>query len=471
MTPHLIVIVVYSGAMILLGLLIGRRVRGSADFFVAGRALGPGLIFATVLAANIGAGSTVGAASIGFRAGLSAWWWVGSAAIGTVLLAFWIGPRIRDLAAEHGFYTVGDLLEHRYGVASRYVIMGALWFGMFAVLAAQLIGLAAVFEAVVGAPLWLGSIIGGVVMTTYFAAGGLVGAAWINFVQLIVLLGAFMVAVPLAVAGVGGWEGLTESGSRVSDDFLNFWRGPGAGWVLIPLVAPNFIVSPGLVQKAYGARSKSAVRWGIGLAAAGLALFAFAPAILGMVARIHHPGLTDYDLALPTLLVNNLPIAVGAIGLGALFMADVSSADAALFAVSTSFSQDFYRRFFNPRADDRQVLKAARLSAIGGGIVSTGLAIVSESVVDAIAVFYGLVGVCLFVPLIVGLHTGRAGAPEAFASVFGGFAVGVAALIFLEAPLFGVFTGNLLGILAAATGFGVMFWARRRNARQHGTLV
>jgi solute:Na+ symporter, SSS family len=45
------------------------------------------LVFATVLAANIGAGSTVGAASLGYRDGLRAWWWNGSAALGTLLLA------------------------------------------------------------------------------------------------------------------------------------------------------------------------------------------------------------------------------------------------------------------------------------------------------------------------------------------------------------------------------------------------
>ena len=41
------------------GLWIGRRVRGASDFFVAGRRLPALLVFATFLAANIGAGSTV----------------------------------------------------------------------------------------------------------------------------------------------------------------------------------------------------------------------------------------------------------------------------------------------------------------------------------------------------------------------------------------------------------------------------
>jgi len=82
-SPHLVLLASYSLALMALGLWIGRRVRGASDFFVAGRRLGPGLIFSTMLAANIGAGSTVGATGIGYSHGVSAWWWVGSAALGS----------------------------------------------------------------------------------------------------------------------------------------------------------------------------------------------------------------------------------------------------------------------------------------------------------------------------------------------------------------------------------------------------
>ena len=61
MNLQLAFLLVYSALLIGIGLLIGRRVRGTSDFFVAGRSLGPGLIFSTMLAANIGAGSTVSA--------------------------------------------------------------------------------------------------------------------------------------------------------------------------------------------------------------------------------------------------------------------------------------------------------------------------------------------------------------------------------------------------------------------------
>ncbi|MCH7776915.1 MAG: sodium:solute symporter family protein, partial [Gemmatimonadetes bacterium] len=391
MNLHLVVLIAYSVVLIAGGLWVGRLVRGSADFFVAGRSLGPGLLFATVMAANIGAGSTVGAASLGYQFGLSAWWWVGSAAIGTLLLAFFVGPRIHRLAAKHGFYTVGDFLQHRYGTAVRGVMTALLWMATPAILAGQLIALSVVLEVVVGFPRVPGLLLGGLVTTTYFTAGGLRGAAWINLAQLVVLIIGFAAALVMALYSVGGWSGMAAVGPSVGDDYFNFWHGGGAGWTLLALLAPNFIVSPGLLQKVYGARDTRSIRIGVGLCGLALLVFAFAPAVLGMVARIHHPDLINPDHALPMLLRSNLPVWVGAVGLGALFVADISSADAILFMLATSMSQDLYRRFINPQASDRRVLFVARVAAVLGGVVAVGMAIVSPSVVAPLRIFYSLV--------------------------------------------------------------------------------
>ena len=102
MNLYLSVILLYAGLLMAVGLWSGRRVAGARDFFVARRQLGPWRIFATLLAANIGAGSTVGAAALGYRDGLSAWWWVGSAGLGSIVLALWVGPRLRRPAAAAG---------------------------------------------------------------------------------------------------------------------------------------------------------------------------------------------------------------------------------------------------------------------------------------------------------------------------------------------------------------------------------
>jgi SSS family solute:Na+ symporter len=459
MSPTLVLLVGYSLALVLLGVWIGRRVESSGAFFVARRRLGPILLFATVLAANIGAGSTVGAAGLGYRHGLSGWWWVGSAAIGTALLAFWVGPRMWRIAREHDLYTVGDWLEHRYGRSVRLTIVILLWLGTLAILAGQLIAVAWVLDAVAGVPKVAGCLIGGVVMTAYFAAGGLLTSAWVNLVQLVVLLAGFTLAVPLVLSGAGGWNAVRAAAPTA--DYFGFWGGDGAGWAYLALLVPAFIVSPGLIQKVYGARDARTVRLGVGLSAAALALFAFLPPVLGMMARAYAPGLPNAELALPTVLTVGLPPALGALGLAAVFSAEISSADAILFMLSTSLSEDLYRRFLRPDADDRAVLRVARGSAVAGGTLGILLAILLPSVIGSLSIFYSLLGVSLLVPVVAGLHVRRAGVTEALAAIVAGVVLALA-LRLMGVSTTGVANAYTWGLVGSAVVFTIVLLLRKR---------
>ena len=460
MNIHLGLLLAYSAGLIGLGLWIGRRVQGSGGFFVADRRLGAALLFSTVLAANIGAGSTVGAAGLGYRDGTAAWWWVGSAGVGTLVLAFWIGPRIWRVATDNGLYTVGDYLELRYGRSVRAAITALLWLGAPAVLATQLIAMAKILEFVAGAPYWTGVMIGAAVMTVYFTAGGLLTSAWVNMVQLVVLVLGFAVALPWAWAAAGGWSGVSQA-APPSPDYLSVWQGGDSGWIYLALVAPNFIVSPGLVQKVYGAVDERAIRVGLGAAGVALLVFACVPPLFGMMGRVYDPLLADPEHALMLVLTVGLPTLVGSLALAAVFSAEVSSADAALFMLATSLSQDLYKRFARPQASDAQVLRVARLSAVGGGMAGVLLALVVPSVITTLGIFYALMAVCLFVPVAAGLYARRPGTPEALA------ASGTGVIVLLAAELLGwadaspLLSSSLIGLAAAALAFVVVLVARR----------
>ena len=462
MSLHLIVLLVYAAALMGIGLWIGRTVRSSAEFFVAGRRLGPSLLFSTMLAANIGAGSTVAAAGLGYADGLSAWWWVGSAGLGSIVLAFWIGPRIRRIAAEQGLRTLGDYLEYRFGEHVRATITVLLWMGTLAILAAQIIGIGWVLNVVVGLPPWLGCLIGGGVVIVYFTAGGLLTAAWVNAVQLVVLLAGFVVALPLAVTAAGGWNDIYEATRTVDAAYWNVWQGGSSGWFYLVMLGPAFIISPGLLQKTYGARDDRTVRLGVGLNAAVLLVFAAMPPLLGMIARSVEPALDNPELALPTLLMDVLPPAVGALGLAALFSAEVSSSDAILFMLATSLSQDLYRRHVDPDASDRQLLTVARRAAVTGGVLGTGLAIVAASIASVLQLFYTLLTVSLFVPVLGGLYTRRVGPREAMGAIAGG--VGSFAVVQVLAAgerVLGM-TPAMIGLLGALVGCGASTVRRPR---------
>jgi SSS family solute:Na+ symporter len=230
--------------------------------------------------------------------------------------------------------------------------------------------------------------------------------------------------------------------------------------MLVAMLAPAFIVSPGLLQKIYGARDDRTVRLGVTLNALGLFVFALVPPLLGMAARVHHPALANPELALPQLLMTDLPAVIGGLSLAALFSAEMSAADAILFMLATSLSQDLYHRFVDPAAGDRKVLAVARGAAIAGGAIATALAIVAPTILGALSVFYTLLGVSLFVPLLAGLYLRRAGTPEALAAIVAGVSLVTAAQIATAgAPIRGL-TPAMIGLAGACVAWAVARLAR-----------
>jgi solute:Na+ symporter, SSS family len=451
---HLTLLIVYSIAVVGLGLWTARFVRNSSDFFVAGRRLGPGLIFTTMIAANIGAGSTVGAASLGFRDGISAWWWVGSAALGSIVFATWVAPRLWRLASAHNFYTTGDYLEYRYGASVRGVATGLVGLGSLALLAGQLIAGAAILNVITGIPRWAGALVGGGIMTVYFTAGGLLGSAWVNTVQLAVMLVGFAVALPVAIESVGGISAVFTSLPSIARD-ITYSAGPGSGWTLLALTGPAFVISPGLIQKSWGAASVRALRIGIGVNALVLLLFAFVPVLLGMIGKAAGIEVTDPNAVLPTVLTRQLPPWLGALALAAVFSTEVDTCDAILFMLSTSASKDIYKRFIAPRASDAQLLRVARLSAFAAGLAGVFMAIWLQTVIGALTIFYSLLVVTLFVPILGGLYVPRARERDALAAI----AAGVLTLFTVRFALAGVYSWldpTLAGVTTAALVFAAM---------------
>ena len=101
----------------------------------------------------------------------------------------------------------------------------------------------------------------------------------------------------------------------------------------------------------------------------------------------------------------------------------------------------------NPGAGDARLLRVARGAAVAGGAGATALAVVLSSIITALSIFYTLLTVSLFVPVIVGLYVGRVRTPEAIASIAAG--VTVFAAVRLAAG-----EGGVAGLDPAMLGLG-----------------
>ncbi len=454
----------YSGALLFysiflmgLGLYISSRVKNSSDFLVAGRSLGTGRLFATFLAANIGAGSTVGATGLGYRFGFSAWWWVGSASIGTFVLSQFLGPKLWVMAKEHGLATLQDFLEFRYGKVVKATISLLFWCGALAILAAQLIAISWILNTVAGIPKWEGCLIGGIVAIVYCTAGGLMASSFVNMFELAVTMSGLLLAVPFAIHAVGGWTHLHEviaaqraATHATGDMFSIVGAGPKQVLIWVAILIPSFMISPGLVQKIYGAKDVKTVRVGVGLNSLGQAIFAFVPPILGLCALAALPHLANPELALPAAMKLLLPKWLGVWTLASIFSAELSATDAILFMLSTSLAVDLYKTFLKPNVTQRELLVASRVTSAGAGVLGIVLASVLPSIIAAISIFYGLIAVSLFVPVVAGLYSRRVLSSAAMASILCAVTATIVTMRLTHNQGIGLFSPQAIGIATAA---------------------
>ena len=446
----------------------GRKVKSAEGFFVAGRKLGAGLLFTTLIAANLGAGSTVGVTALAYTHGISAWWWIGSAGVGSIILAFWVGPKIWRIAREQNFLTLSDYLDWRYSAAFRGFLSVMMSIGTLALFSGQLLGVAWILEVVAGVPKPMGILTGAVVTTLYFAAGGLMSAAFVNIFEVAVILAGFIIALPFIWNYTGGWDAIvTRAFNNGANN--NYFEIDGMGLTAITgylvMLVPSFFISPGLIGKVFGAKDIKAIKVGTALNGLVQLVFAVVPVFIGAAAFAFIPGLTRADLALPSAMKTMMPFPVAALALAAIFAAEVSTADTVLYMLAGSLTNDLYKRFINPKISDQKLLLSSRITSLICGVLGVLLALELESIISALTIFYSLMSVSLAAPLIFGLFTKRASNTGALLSAGLGIALTLFCTFYTASP-----SVNLgIGVLDTATHL-VDFGFAKFNASTCGIL-
>ena len=203
-----------------------------------------------------------------------------------------------------------------------------------------------------------------------------------------------------------------------------FSAGAGSGWRLLFLLGPAFVVSPGLIQKAYGARDERAVRRGIAWNGIGLMIFACAPAAIGLAARTVYPSLDGQiwrcrrsrDRA--SAVDRRHRARRGVLGRGELGRCR------AVHAGDLGVARSLPRLHSSARRPTRSVLRVARDRGDGWRRLWRWCRHgVWQSVRAAVSVFYAILTVTLFVPVLGGLYVPGAGRREGLTSILVGVPV------------------------------------------------
>ena len=456
---NVLVIILYLVAMVVIGLWAARRATSATDYRVAGRRLGPGLYTSTMAAVVLGGASTVGGVGLGYQYGLSGMWLVVAIATGLAALSVFFAPRIQSLKV----FTVSQMLQLRYGTrggaGASSVVMLAYTL-MISVTSTS--AYAAIFSVLFPISRPWAVLLGGVVVIAYSVLGGMWSITLTDLMQfLFMTVGIFAVLLPFSLAAGGGWSGITE---RLDATYFH-WGSMGLEAIITQFVVYGFgmLIGQDIWQRVFTARSPRVARWaGLG-AAAYVALYGVAGALIGTAAAAALPDLAVPEQAFAAMAQQFVPVGLGGVVLAAGVAAMMSTASGAMIAAATVARVDVVpmaKALFGASDDDiarassdeASVLKDRVYVVVVGAAVTVISMLVSSTVV-ALTIAYDLLVGGLLVAILGGLLWKRGTASGAAWSMAVGSLVTVVAMV-----VFGVLANApiYLGIASAAVVFVVV---------------
>ena len=374
----------------------------SKDFFLAEGSLTWWAIGASLIASNISAEHFIGMSGSGFALGLaiSTYEWMAAATL--IIVAIFIIP----IYLKNKIFTMPQFLSRRYNDKVS-TIMAVFWLLVYVfVNLTSIIYLGALAISSISPISFEWCIVGLVIFSMVVTLGGMKVIGYTDVIQVIVLIIGGLVTTYLALSllseqygfGKDIFKGLSILRSEAPGHFHMIFDSsnkyykelPGLSVLFGGMLINNLAYwgcNQYIVQRALGADLKTA-RKGI-LFAAFLKLLVPVIAVLpGIVMYVLHSkglfqqemsdgaGIIKPDHAYPTLM-NLLPAGLKGIAFAALTAAIVASLAGKANSISTIFSLDIYKKFFNKEATERKMVLVGRwaviISMVIAGIVTPAL--------------------------------------------------------------------------------------------------
>lgn len=418
-TLPLIIVVVYLACMLGVGWYTNKfLIKDSADYLLAGRSL-PAIMVACSLAANnIGGGSTVGLAGKAYgNWGMSAVWYVLAAAIGIIPMAFF-APKLRRIMA----YTIPEVVGRRFGTASHIITSVLNVLSLFCLTASQMLASGIIISALVGINIKVAIIIAGLFTLVYTVMGGLWADAFTDLFQWAIIFFGLLIALPFIINAGGGWTAIMD---KVPAEKMSL-NGMGIAMV-VSLIGQYFITfmsGPEMVSRIYSAKDEKAGRNATLLSALFMGLFAFIPAIIGIVAFASFPDIKGSN-ALSTVVFAHAPGWVAGLVCAAIIASTMSSADSDMLCASTIITKDLYQKYINPTIEDSKLIKITRISNVVIGLCAMTIALFEINIITLNLFSFMLRAAGPFAAFILGISLKRVSKNAGLVSILAGSAMGI----------------------------------------------
>ena len=419
------IVVIYLLIMLFIGWYSSKKITSNTDFMVAGRRLGPLLMAGTLAATEIGGGSSLGVVQQGMEShGLSAAWYIITMGFAFVILTF-LAPKFRAATVK----TVPEYFRRRYGKSAGLVTAVIMLLPLIGATASQFIASSVILSTMLGIDYKAAVIIVAVVVTLYSIMGGLWSVTLTDFIQVFLIVIGMIIAVPFAMNMAGGWENIA---ANVPEGTFDMFKGysPMAVVSLTIMYVATFTVGQEAVSRYYAARDGKAARQGSILAALVNFIYAFIPAVLGIItlALINMGQFSAAEFAdvgaryaLPVLAIKVMPTVICGLLFAGIVSATMSSADSDLLGAGSIFSNDIYHTLINPKASSQEIMRVTQITMAVCGAAAMLVALFNTgSIVSLLMFCFTLRAAGAFFPYVLGHYWKGASTAGTIAALISG---------------------------------------------------
>src|SRR6476660_6758902 len=495
-----LMLVIYFGFVVGIGLMAGRQVSESLDFFLSGRSMPAWVTGLAFISANLGAVEIMGMSASGAEFGIPTvhYFWIGAIPamlfLGVVMMPFYYGSKVRS---------VPEFMLRRFGPGAHLVNSLSFAVAQLLIAGINLYLLGSILHAMLGWSLWVALIVAAAVVLSYITLGGLKAAIYNEVLQFFVIVAALLPLTLLGLHKVGGWSGLKDKlaasagqgGSAPASEQLNSWPGQalsgfdssllsvigivfGLGFVLsFGYWTTNFVE----VQRAMASDSISSARKTPIIGAFPKMFIPFIVIIPGMVSAVlvteiakvkagdsvpggsSGTGVTFND-SLLLLMRDVLPNGLLGLAIAGLLAAFMAGWAPNISAFNTVPSYALWGDYVVKGRPDAYYLRVGRIATVGATVIAiftAGLAANFSNIMTYLQTLFGFFNAPLFATFILGMFWKRTTATAGWVGLVSGTLSAVGGAFLTEDAFGSLSTGTIpvggqgAAFLAASAAFVV----------------
>ena len=405
-TTAMLLLVGFYGLTFLMSLMIGKKKENVDSYMVSNNAVGFGLSAASMIATWIWAASFYASATSGYQYGLSGPLHYGFWGALMILFIYPYGRRFRALAPRA--HTLAEVMHARHGTSSQLIMAISNLMGSCISLMVNFTAAGALVSVLSPLTFIQGVLIAGLGVLSYTLWSGFRASVMTDFAQLVAMILAAIVIIPLIFFNAGGTQMLAANWGNLSPEQADMF----STRAILEQGAPYFVAvlayaigNQTIAQRLFAVR-EDLIKSTFLTATIGYGAVVIGLGMLGMLALF--TGLTpangDMNNIIPQMASTYLP----PFGIALFFILVVgslsSTADSDLSALSSIMMTDIYgKNLARGTPDPKRMLWWGRVTMIVATMVGVIFASMKLDIL-VMLVFVGALWGAIVFPVIVSFY-------------------------------------------------------------------